>query len=86
MLIDNDIIFKYKYVQECAGMLRTVQECFKIFFFLIFFSLWTKIVDYTVNLSWGTEGSKSASTSRGATTSPSAFTTFINSPEGDSFR
>ena len=58
-------------------------------YFLIkkFFSLWTKIADYTVNLSWGSEGSKSASTSTGGTTPPSAFTTFINSPEGgDSFR
>ena len=49
--------------------------------------MWTKIADYTVNLSWGSEGSKSASTSIGGTTPPSAFTTFINSPEGgDSFR
>ena len=51
------------------------------------FSLWTKIADYTVNLSWGSEGSKSTSTSTGGTTQTSAFTTFINSPEGgDSFR
>ena len=34
----------------------------------IFFSLWTKIADYTVNMSWGSEGSKSASTSTGGTT------------------
>ena len=59
--------------------------CNKIFYSEIF-SLWTKIADYTVNLSWGTEGSKSASASTGGTTPPSAFTTFINSPEGDSFR
>ena len=51
------------------------------------FSLWAKIADYTVNLSWGSEGSKSASTSTGCTTPLSVFTTFINSPEGgDSFR
>ena len=50
------------------------------------FSLWTKIADYTVNFSWGTEGSKSASASTGGTTPPTTFTTFINSPEGDSFR
>ena len=51
------------------------------------FSLWTKIADYTVNLSWGIEGSKSASASTGGITPPSTFTTFINSAEGgDSFR
>ena len=51
------------------------------------FSLWTKIADYTVNLSWGTEGSKSASASTGGITPSSTFTTFINSAEGgDSFR
>ena len=38
-------------------------------------------------LSWGSEGSKSASASTGAIKPPSAFTTFINSAEGgDSFR
>ena len=52
----------------------------------MFPSLWTKIADYTLNLSWGTEGSKSASTSSGTTTPPTAFTTFINTPEGDHFR
>ena len=46
-----------------------------------------KLLSYTVNLSWGSKGSKSASTSTGGTTPSSAFTTFINSPEGgDSFR
>ena len=44
--------------------------------------------DNVVNLSWGSEGSKSASANTGGTTPPSAFTTFINLPEGggDSFR
>ena len=62
--------------------------CGSIFFLNLkkFFSLWTKIADYTVNFSWGTEGSKSAPASTGATTPPLAFTTFINSSEGDSFR
>ena len=55
-------------------------------FLIEIFSLWTKIADYTVHLSWGTEGYKSASASTRGTTPPSAFTTFINSPEGDSFR
>ena len=55
--------------------------------FFFNFSLWTKIVDYTVNLSWGTEGSKSASASTEGIKPPSTFTTFINSAEGgDSFR
>ena len=55
--------------------------------FFFNFSLWTKIADYTVNLSWGTEGSKSASASTGGITPPSTFTTFLNSAEGgDSFR
>ena len=53
--------------------------------FLIF-SLWTKIADYTVNFSWGTEGSKSASAHTGGTTPPTAFTTFINSAEVNAFR
>ena len=72
-------------------MFRNVWECvgvffYKLFFNLFFFSLWTKIADYTLKLSWGTEGSKSASASTGATTPPTAFTTFINSSGGDSFR
>ena len=71
-------------------MFENVQDCVGVFlsnvFYNVFFSLWTKIADYTLNLSWGTEGSKSASISTGATTPPSAFTTSINSPEGDSFR
>ena len=53
--------------------------------FLIF-SIWTKIADYTVNFSWGTEGSKSASASTGDTTPPTAFTTFSNSAEVNAFR
>ena len=53
--------------------------------FLIF-SLWTKIADYTVNFSWGTEGSKSAFASTGGTTPPTALTTFINSAEVNAFR
>ena len=53
--------------------------------FLIF-SLWTKIADYTLNLSWGTEGSKTASASTGGTTPPTAFTTFIKSDEENAFR
>ena len=53
--------------------------------FLIF-SLWTKIADYTVNFSWGTEGSKSASDSTGGTTPTTAFTTFIYSAEVNAFR
>ena len=70
-------------VWECAGV---VFSNINFFLFLNLFSFWTKIADYTVNLSWGTDGSKSASTSTGATTPPSAFTTFINSPEEvDSF-
>ena len=72
----------FKTVQQCLIMFNNVVLCYKKLF-----SLWTKIADYTVNLSWGSEGSKSASTSTGGTTPPSAFTTFINSPEGgDSFR
>ena len=72
----------FETVQQCSIMFNNVVLCNKKIF-----SLWTKIADYTVNLSWGSEGSKSASTSTGGTTPPSAFTTFINSPEGgDSFR
>ena len=48
--------------------------------------LWTKIADYTVNFSWGTEGSNSASASTGGTTPPTAFTTFLNSAEVNAFR
>ena len=70
----------------CLGMFRTVWECFLNIVLNFFFILWTKIADYTLNLSWGTEGSKTASTSTGATTPPIAFTTFINSLEGEYFR
>ena len=57
-----------------------------IFFLRKHFSFWTEIADYTVNLSLGTEGSKSTSAKTGATTPQTAFTTFINSSEGNSFR
>ena len=71
----------FETVRQCSIMFNNVVLCNKKIS-----SLWTKI-DYTVNLSWGSEGSKSASTSTGGTAPPSAFTTFINSPEGgDSFR
>ena len=43
-------------------MFRNVQDCAGVFLNIVFFifsSLWTKIADYTLNLSWGTEGSKS---------------------------
>ena len=72
----------FETVQQYSIMFNNVVLCNKKNF-----SLWTKIADFTVNLSWDSEGSKSASTSTGGTTPPSAFTTFINSPEGgDSFR
>ena len=67
-------------------MFSNVWECFFFIFLKYFFQLMEKIADYTVNLSWDTEGSKSSSASTGATTPPTAFTTFINSSEGDSFR
>ena len=54
-------------------MFRNVWECYFLnIVFNFFSSFWTKIADYTVNLSWDTEGSKSASTSTGATTPPLA--------------
>ena len=83
LLTCNPIIFTNKYVWDSSG---NVWECVGVFLVVnkinktIFFSFWTKIADYTVNLYWDTEGSKSASTSTGATSQPSAFTTFINSP------
>ena len=70
----------FETVQQYSIMFNNVVLCNEKIF-----SLWTKIADYTVNLSWGSEGSKSASTSTGGTTPPSAFTTFINSPEGGDF-
>ena len=74
----------FESVQKCSVVFVVI--CNKKYFYLKIFSLWTKIADYTVNFSWGTEGSKSASASTGGTTPPTTYTTFINSPEGDSFR
>ena len=81
---DNVYINMFYKNQECSIVFVVI--CNKIFFLIEIFSLWTKNADYIVNLSWGTEGSKSASASTGGNRPPSAFTTFINSPEGDSFR